>query len=370
MGTAAPQNPLSHPTRAVAIATMAKALRQAGSDLGHPPSDTLIALMLGQMLGAEGAMPGLWDGAGYTLRGTNNIGAAQVPGGSSGEAFAAQYKTTPGWGAFAHRDSNPGNDAYIGWYYIAPTAYDAAKHWLTGFAGTKNVLAQGPSNATDYATIMYHSGYFTGLTTDAATEIGKYAAAISRALPEAQGSMNGTANDPKALSVDPTMYATLTDRKVTEDLYDKAMSGKTGSAWKFMLPAQWSDLVKTNGVIWFGPPPKAGNPWLGHGLWGAGGAIAGGVLGGPLGAVVGASLLGGGHYAATAYQARAKAPPPSADPKAVQTKLNALGMAKPPLTVDGQLGPLSKAAITAFQKSKSLPATGELDAATIKALGV
>ena len=37
---------------------------------------------------------------------------------------------------------------------------------------------------------------------------------------------------------------------------------------------------------------------------------------------------------------------------AVQTKLNALGVAKPPLVVDGKWGPKSKAALMAFQKAK------------------
>ena len=51
-------------------------------------------------------------------------------------------------------------------------------------------------------------------------------------------------------------------------------------------------------------------------------------------------------------------------------KLNALGMASPPLVVDGDIGPLSIAAIKAFQISKRLPVTGTVDAATRKALGV
>jgi len=253
-----PPDPIKRPTVAVAVATMAKALRAAGAALGHPPSDTLVQLMLGQMLGAEGAMPGLWDGKGYTLRGTNNIGAAQVPGGANGTAFAAANKNTPGWGAYGHRDSNPpgpNGGPYLGWYYIAPSAEAAAQHWLTGFAGTKAVLSQNPSTPQEYASIMHAEGYFTGLTNDAATEIGKYAAAIQRGMPSI-AEMNGPANDPAALSVAPEMFDTLAARQIDEGLYDQAKAGKSGSAWAYLLPATWAAVQASNGVVWFGPAPK------------------------------------------------------------------------------------------------------------------
>lgn len=251
-----PADPIRRPTRAVAIATMAKALRQAGTEMGHSVSDTLLALMMGQMLGAEGAMPGLWDGPRYTLRGTNNIGAAQVPGGSAGQAFASAHKTM-GWGAYAHRDSNPGNDAYLGWYYIAPSALEAARHWLSGFAGTKAVLAQNPSTPEEYASIMYASHYFAGTSTNGPMEIAAYAGRIRSAMPSADV-MNGPANEPAALSVAPEMFDTLSARQITEDLFTKAKAGKSGSAWAYLLPAAWSGIVGTNGVVWFGPPPSKG----------------------------------------------------------------------------------------------------------------
>jgi hypothetical protein len=114
------------------------------------------------------------------------------------------------------------------------------------------------------------------------------------------------------------------------------------------------------------------------------GAGAGFLVGGPLGAVAGAALATAGTWLAgklssggaglpnvlSAIKLPGAAPAGPVDPKAVQTKLNALGMASPPLVVDGSIGPLSTAAIKAFQTSKKLPVTGIVDAATRKALGV
>src|SRR4051812_24084082 len=51
----------------------------------------------------------------------------------------------------------------------------------------------------------------------------------------------------------------------------------------------------------------------------------------------------------------------------LQQKLAALGFA---VTADGSFGPGTKAAVEQFQTSKGLPATGIVDAATWKALGV
>jgi hypothetical protein len=251
-----------------------------------------------QMLGPEGSMPGLWSGGGYTFRGTNNIGAAQVPGGRIGQAFALAHKTIAGWGAFAHKDSNPGGDDYIGWYYMAPSALEAARHWLTGYGGTKAVLAQSPRSPEDYARIMYNAKYYTGTTKDADKEIAKYASGIKRGMPSLS-QMNGQANDPAAISVDPSMFDTLEKRHITEALFNKAKSGKSGSMWAFLLPATWADLVASNGVVWFGASPVAraaasellGGAALASWLAPLGGGLGGLILGsvaGPAGSLVGA----------------------------------------------------------------------------------
>jgi hypothetical protein len=51
----------------------------------------------------------------------------------------------------------------------------------------------------------------------------------------------------------------------------------------------------------------------------------------------------------------------------LQTALNQFG-ASPPLTVDGQNGPLTQAAVSAFQTKWGLPVTGTADAATLSAI--
>lgn len=118
-------------------------------------------------------------------------------------------------------------------------------------------------------------------------------------------------------------------------------------------------------------PGAAGAPW-GTLLLGLAGGVGGFLLGGPVGAAVGAgAVLGGGHVAKAGLPA-IKIPGlrvGAVDPKAVQAKLNALGY-QPPLTVDGDIGPLSQTAIKWFQASKGLPKTGQVDSATRKALGV
>lgn len=53
--------------------------------------------------------------------------------------------------------------------------------------------------------------------------------------------------------------------------------------------------------------------------------------------------------------------------RALQTRLNAHG-ASPRLTVDGDVGPLTRAALVAFQRAHHLPATGVADASTWAAL--
>jgi hypothetical protein len=249
-------DPIKRPTRNVAIATMAKAIRQAGTEIGHPIPDTLLQLMLGQMLGAEGAMPGLPG----TMGGTNNPGATQVPGGSLGAAYAAAHRLLEGWGALAHFDSNPplpGTNAprpYLGWYFIAPNALEAARKLLTGYQAIKVALAQNPSTPEDYARIMYTNKYFTGTGTDSEKMIAAYAKNIRSKIPSMEV-INGPSNDPSVISIDTTQFAPLEKRKITKDLFDMAKNGKDGSAWSFLLPDSWEELVKNNGVVWFGPPP-------------------------------------------------------------------------------------------------------------------
>ena len=57
------------------------------------------------------------------------------------------------------------------------------------------------------------------------------------------------------------------------------------------------------------------------------------------------------------------------DYKTVQTRLNVLGT-NPPLTIDGNYGPMSQAAVMAFQRSKGLTVDGVVGPQTLAALGI
>ncbi|MDE2020828.1 MAG: peptidoglycan-binding protein [Patescibacteria group bacterium] len=241
-------------TKTVSIATVVKALKQASQEKGYTLNDTLASLMIGQLRGAEGAYPGVKS----SLGGTNNFGAAQVTA-----SLASIKKGLEGWGAFAHRDSDPNHGAYIGWYWIAPSPLEGARYWLSNWWG-KALLSGNPQTPQDYARILYVGRYFGGThagddahdpNSDAGqANINDYANAIRRGV-ASPAELNGPADDPSKPTVDPKAFANLTDRKITQDLYDKAMGGGIGSSWKYLLPASWDDMVKSNGVVWFGPPP-------------------------------------------------------------------------------------------------------------------
>jgi len=252
----------------VNIATVVAALKQAAQEMGYTLSDTLASLMIGQLRGAEGAYPGVHS----SLGGTNNFGAAQVTKG-----LYTSKQGQSGWGAFAHKDSDPNKGAYLGWYWIAPSPLEGARYWLSNWWG-KSLLSQNPSDATTYATILYKGRYFDGVhagdpnhngmvkddsgamvaddTAKAAYDgnIADYANSIHRGIATA-AELAVAPGDPSEVTVDPTMFKSLDDRKITEDLFTKAKAGKIGGVWSYLLPASWSDLQASNGVVWFGPPP-------------------------------------------------------------------------------------------------------------------
>jgi peptidoglycan hydrolase-like protein with peptidoglycan-binding domain len=70
---------------------------------------------------------------------------------------------------------------------------------------------------------------------------------------------------------------------------------------------------------------------------------------------------------ATTHPTIQEGTPDTASTMLLQQRLAALGY---PVTADGSFGPGTKAAVIQFQTSKGLPATGVVDAATWKALGV
>ena len=117
-----------------------------------------------------------------------------------------------------------------------------------------------------------------------------------------------------------------------------------------------------------------------------GGAVVGAVVGGPVGAAVGAGVGGyAGHYETEPGGIAAK---PNAGPansasagsnavvtgyspdlvRAAQQSLNDKGYSVG--TVDGQLGPATKTALSRFQQAQGLAQTGDLDSQTLAALGV
>ena len=199
-------------------------------------------------------MPGL----GGTLGGTNNMGAAQVTA-----SLASAKKGLMGWGAFAHYDSDPNEGGYIGWYWIAPSPLEAARDWLGNWWGAK-LLSANPSDPTTYSSILYAGGYYGGMhagdtshdpNSDAgALNVADYASAVSRGMPSAN-ELAQTPDDPSVTTVDPSSFASLTARKITQNLYNQAVNGGLGSAWKYLLPSSWSAMQSSNGVVWFGPAP-------------------------------------------------------------------------------------------------------------------
>jgi hypothetical protein len=253
----------------VSISTTVRALKLAAAEKGHALEDRLASLMIGQLRGAEGAYPGV----GGTLGGTNNMGAAQVT-----KSLASAKQGLKGWGAFAHYDSSPNSGGYIGWYWIAPSPLEAARYWLSNWWGN-DLLSQNPQDPTTYASILYRKGYFEGMhpgdtNKDPNSEAGQlnvadYARAIARGVATAT-EMSQPFDDPEKLTVNPAQFKSLTERKITQSLYEK----DRGGSWSWLFPASWDDFVKTNGAVWFGPAPGiAGAIVLGIGAWLTGGVV-------------------------------------------------------------------------------------------------
>jgi peptidoglycan hydrolase-like protein with peptidoglycan-binding domain len=247
--------PIPPPVPVVKISTVAAALRQAAAEKGHTLSPGLLSLMIGQLRGAEGAYPGVKS----TLGGTNNMGAAQVTKG-----LVAAKAGVPGWGAFAHKDTDPNRGAYIGWYWIAPNPLEAARHWFQDNWWGPALAQANPQNAHDYAAILYKGGYFQGnhpgdTARDPNSEAGaqnvaEYAAGVQRGVASA-AELAEPPDDPSINTVNPAQFAPLSARQITESMFDTAKSGGVGSAWSYLLSGDWLSLLDNNGVVWFGAPP-------------------------------------------------------------------------------------------------------------------
>lgn len=247
------------------VATFAAALRQAAQEKGHSLDDNFIAMVIGQLRGAEGGLPGLAT----TFAGTNNPGALQVT-----KAFRDAHQGEKGFGAFAHKDSDQTGTPYIGWYIIVPTPLDSARAWLSGSAGAQAVLRERPATSAEYARIMYLSRYFSGQGhgVDPADEphatnrarnadsppgslyVADYAKAIERGRPTA-AELALPPGDVNEVTVDPSKFASTSHRGITAMMFTRAKGGGLGSAWSYLLPATFDELVASNGVVWFGTSP-------------------------------------------------------------------------------------------------------------------
>jgi len=254
--------PVPKPPITVKISTVIAALKQAAAEMGYTLPDYVLSMMIGQLRGAEGAYPGVHS----SLGGTNNMGAAQVT-----QGLLTAKRGMQGWGAFAHKDTSPNartaanpNGAYIGWYWIAPSPLEAARHWLKDNWWGKALAEGNPQNPTDYAAILYRGGYYEGVhagdtqkdpnSPAGAANVADYAAAISRGV-ASPAELAEAPDDPAELTVDPSQFAQLDSRGITEDMFNTAKSGGIGSSWAYLLPPDWATMVRNNGVVWFGPPP-------------------------------------------------------------------------------------------------------------------
>jgi hypothetical protein len=255
-GLGAPDSAAATPVK---ISTVIAAIRQAAKEKGFDLSDQLLSLMIGQIRGAEGAYPG----SGSTFAGTNNIGAAQVTKG-----LVDAKKGRPGWGAFAHKDTVPtasGPNPYIGWYWIAPSPLEAARHWFQDNWWGPALAKADPKTPEEYAAVVYKGHYFDGNHPDPAHDpqsdngklnVAEYAGGIRRGMASA-AELATPPDDPAKVTVDPDKFKPPAARQITEGMFDKAKSGGAGSAWSYLLPSSWSDLLASNGVVWFGPATGA-----------------------------------------------------------------------------------------------------------------
>jgi hypothetical protein len=383
-------------------AIAASALRQVARESGYPLSDDVLKILLGHAAFESGF--GRGDPAKNTLANTNNYGSVQATA-----DWVRANLGKPGFGAVAHQDSDPKKGPFVGWYRVYPNSVEGAR----GFFNTVK-----PAITTDidqYAANLYHRGYYGGTTTDPQKAIAAYATAIRHAMPSAAPSDSpASIAAAQAFSVGP--LAPVANRMTAKYKVDgKVKWPASPDDAKHAWDSSWSSpgayglnalgkaidfgsVMATDGVVWLGDPPKgfaaAGRgaiAWLPiagiviggvAGLpWRIAGALIGSVIGGSLGyfaeklpfvtgllALSASPALGSGEVPksnAAILAAPGTAPP---DLKVVQSRLNILGMASPPLKVDGIMGPKTTAAITKFQKSKGIMATGILDVATIKAL--
>ena len=128
----------------------ASALRLAAQELGITLTDEQMRILLGHAAFESGYGMG---GANNSLRNTNNWGAIQAT-----KSFMQKHPGE-GFGAVAHKDSDPIKGDFIGWYAVNPTAKDGAKQFI------QQVINQirPATSLQDYAARLYMAGYYGGV---------------------------------------------------------------------------------------------------------------------------------------------------------------------------------------------------------------
>lgn len=253
----------------------ASALRLAAKELGISLNDEQMRILLGHAAFESGYGMG---GAKNSLRNTNNWGAIQATKGF--------MKAHPGegFGAVAHKDSDPVKGNFIGWYAVNATPKDGAKQFI------QQVINQikGASSIEDYAARLYMAGYYGGVHHGESGDprpVGKrsppflpaeqqnindYASAIKRSMP---GQVPADTEDSvkKATEIRTGDFAPITERfhvKTMEEAkqaWDKSWSNP--AAYGVKPFSGFEDMVASNGAVTTtnapaGAPgaPSAANP--------------------------------------------------------------------------------------------------------------
>jgi hypothetical protein len=131
------------------ISIAANALRLAAKELGVNFTDEQMRILLGHASFESGFGMG---GAKNSLRNTNNWGAIQAT-----KSFMNSH-TGEGFGAVAHKDSDPVHGSFIGWYAVNATAKDGAKQFIQQVINR----IKNASSVEDYAARLYMAGYYGG----------------------------------------------------------------------------------------------------------------------------------------------------------------------------------------------------------------
>lgn len=112
-----------------------------------------------------------------SMKGTNNWGAVNAT-----SEWMKRKGNLPGFGRFKHGDTNQQGQGYVTWFRQFPNQFEAAKDWLEFMTGTAAKNKRLPEllqvwksgDPSTYATYLYNVHYYTGTTTDRATNIRAY----------------------------------------------------------------------------------------------------------------------------------------------------------------------------------------------------